>query len=436
MACDKEKLDIKPSQSLVVPSTIEDLQKLMNNSGVLNSTPSFGELGADNYYMTTAVWNARSIIEQNGYIWAKDIYPPGAVVADWNVQYTAVYYTNVVLYGLSQLEEQANTEAYKKVKGCALFFRSLSFYNLAQLFCKPFDAATASTDPGIPLRLVSDVDVLIGRSTVQETYERIIADLKEAEALLPNNTTVKTEPSKAVVNALLARVYLSMRNYEKALLHSNASLALYSTLLDYNTLPTSGTTPVIPIYNAEVLLHTTLQGIGTFVSKTNCPVDTVLFNSYNNNDLRKNLFFVSSGSLKIFRGSYTQSNISVFAGITTAEVLLIQAEGYARSGQISEAMNSLNALMVKRWKAGAFIPFTANSQAEALDKILVERRKELIYRGLRWTDLRRLNLEGGNITLTRNVNATTYTLNPNSNLYVYPIPPMEMQYNPMPQNPR
>jgi len=74
--------------------------------------------------------------------------------------------------------------------------------------------------------------------------------------------------------------------------------------------------------------------------------------------------------------------------------------------------------------------------AEALDTILVERRKELAFRGLRWSDLRRLNKEGWGIMLNRNLNGVPYTLPPNSELYTLPIPPDVIQLSGIMQNPR
>ena len=79
---------------------------------------------------------------------------------------------------------------------------------------------------------------------------------------------------------------------------------------------------------------------------------------------------------------------------------------------------------------------TATSVSDALQKIQVERRKELVWRGLRWTDIKRYNKEGAGISLIRILNGTTYTLTPNSNLFVLPIPSDEIDISGIIQNPR
>ena len=101
-------------------------------------------------------------------------------------------------------------------------------------------------------------------------------------------------------------------------------------------------------------------------------------------------------------------------------------------------MADLNSLLVKRWANGTFTPYTAVDAADALNQILTERRKELLYRGLRWTDLRRLNKSPATaITLTRTVNGQIYTLPPNDPRYLYAIPDNVMTSNSsgMKQNP-
>jgi hypothetical protein len=68
---------------------------------------------------------------------------------------------------------------------------------------------------------------------------------------------------------------------------------------------------------------------------------------------------------------------------------------------------------------------------------LLERRKELCFRGLRWQDLRRLNKEPEYAkTLTRKIDGITYTLPPNDPKYVFPIPPNVIALSGMQQNPR
>jgi hypothetical protein len=98
-------------------------------------------------------------------------------------------------------------------------------------------------------------------------------------------------------------------------------------------------------------------------------------------------------------------------------------------------MNNLNALLVKRWKTGTFIPLTASNTDDALNKILLERRKELCFRGIRWSDLKRLNKDlKYSKTLVRVLNGQTYTLLPNDPKYVLPIPDNEIRVSGIEQN--
>ena len=91
----------------------------------------------------------------------------------------------------------------------------------------------------------------------------------------------------------------------------------------------------------------------------------------------------------------------------------MRAEAYARMGKTVEAMSDLNTLLSKRFKTGSFTPLTAIDATDALNKILIERRKELLMRNLRWMDIKRLNKEGANISLQRFINGQYYTLPPN-----------------------
>lgn len=93
-------------------------------------------------------------------------------------------------------------------------------------------------------------------------------------------------------------------------------------------------------------------------------------------------------------------------------------------------------LLEKRWIPGTFVPFTAANQQEALDIIRDERKKEMLMRGTRWSDLKRYNRDGANITLTRTVNGKQYELPPNDLRYAVAIPEEIIKISGIPQNPR
>ena len=97
---------------------------------------------------------------------------------------------------------------------------------------------------------------------------------------------------------------------------------------------------------------------------------------------------------------------------------------------------NLNTLLVKRWATGSFVPLTAVDNNDAINKILLERRKELLFRGLRWIDIKRLNVEGRNIILKRKLpDGTIVSIAPNSNYYALPLPKDLIDLTGMPQNP-
>lgn len=437
-SCKKQDsfLDTKPDEALAVPSTLADLQSLLQYEGLFNiNDPALGEIGTDDFYTTTANWNTLTSKERNCYIWAKQVYDAGANVNDWSAPYQQVYYANTVLDNLPKISFTSNqSDLANQIKGAALFYRSIAFYNLLQTFSLPYDSLTAATDPGIPLRLSSNLNGQSVRATEKQCYDQIISDLLMAADLLPLTPAYKTEPSQPAANALLARIYLATQNYSKAFQYADACLKQYNTLVDYNTLsPTAKA--ISTTYLAEDIFHTRLYSYAITFVNSKSVTDSLLYRSYTDNDLRKIHFFILNGGLPYFRGSYNFLGSNPFSGIATDEVYLARAECYARLGNKAAAMNDLNALLITRWKTGTFIPYTAVSAENALQQILLERRKELLYRGLRWTDLRRLNKDSRFAnTLTRVINGVVYTLAPNDPRYALPIPDNEIAVSGIAQN--
>ena len=116
---------------------------------------------------------------------------------------------------------------------------------------------------------------------------------------------------------------------------------------------------------------------------------------------------------------------------------LNRAESYARTGKVANGLKDLNSLLLNRWnKNKTYVPLTAMNTEEAISLILRERRKELLMRGLRWLDLKRLNKMGANITLERELGNNRFTLLPNDNRYALAIPEYVIQLSGIPQNPR
>ncbi len=436
-SCNKNWLDVKPNKSLVVPSTVQDFQAILDNTNVFNSyAPALGELASDSYYLLYNDWQSSTPIEQQTYIWSDDPFQ-GNGDGDWNDAYNRILAANIVLEGIDNIKSDSSPKAnWNNVKGSALFYRSFDFFNLAQIFCKPYNPNTADKDLGLPLRLSSDVNLKSVRASLQQTYDKIINDLIEAANLIPITPLYKTRPSKPAVYALLARVYLTMQNYSNALAYSDSCLQLQGTLMNYNTLnPMSS--PPIGRFNSEVIFHATLEFYFDFYPSKQI-IDSTLYNLYDNNDLRKVIFFRKRSNAMRFYGNYNGAiNPPTFGGLATDEIYLIRAECYARSGDTAAAMKDLNTLLINRYKTGTFIPVSALSQNDALSMVLMERRKELVFRGVRWMDLRRLNTDSRfSVTLTRVLNGRSYSLPPNDPRYVFPIPPDEIRLSGIQQNPR
>jgi starch-binding outer membrane protein, SusD/RagB family len=438
--CRKSFLAQKPSTNLLIPNSLTVLQELLDNEPVMNVTPALGEVSADNYYLPYTIWTTLDIKEYNAYIWAPDLYEGQGLVSDWDFPYQQVFYANTVLKGLTSIQPDSTDQAqWNMLKGWALFCRAYAFFNIAELFAQPYDSASAASDLGIPIRLSPDINVKTTRSSLQASYAQILTDLQSAEGLLPTAIPARNlnRPSRPAAQALFARIYLSVGDYEDAGLYADSVLQNYSFLLDYNTV-SPGYFPVGDTM-AEILYQSNLPvpGNGNLLEGIicGCIIDSNLVASYDSNDLRPSVYYLQQPSGYTLKGSYSGS-IFPFSGLATDELYLIRAECSARAGNATGALNDLNTLLTHRWLTGTFTPYPIQSPEEVLDTILVERRKELAFRGIRWSDLRRLYKDGLTDTLYRNINGQTYKLPPGSKLYTLPIPPDVINFSDIQQNPR
>lgn len=431
-------LDEKPFKSMAVPRSLDDVQALMDNRNVMNfQTSNLPEVLADNYYATATHWLGSTDDARMNYIW----HPESQSTAWNNIYQGLIYYANIGLDLLESLEISDDEQSRKsQLMGAALFYRSFGFYELAQLFCRPY-SSTASTDNGLPLRTKADVNLPFPRATVAETYDRIISDLKRAVLLLPSETIYPTRPTKAAAYALLARCYLSMRSYGDAGLYADSCLMMKNELIDYNQL--SNSAGPFRRFNEETIFYSFCGSTLGILHSTRGKIDSNLYASYHEDDLRKRLFFqantgANSGTYR-FKGCYDGDYFpnGVFNGLATNEMYLISAESHARTGNTAKALEKLNVLMKTRWDNSVdYLEFTASDAHTALKIILDERRKELLYRNLRWSDLRRFNEEGSVITLVRDLDGERYTLSPGDPRWVSLLPDEVVSRSNVKQNAR
>lgn len=426
-------LDAVPDSGLAVPRTGADFQQLLESERMFNNAPGIGEFGTDDLYLPDALLASQTVAMRNGYVWAKDIYE-GATSANWNNMFLKTYYANIVLEGVAGLKDGTiSSMDLAGLKGWALFCRAHAFYDLVQVFGQPYRQSTAGSDLGIPLRLNTNLSEITPRANIADTYARIIKDLDEAIPMLPdafpkNN---RNRPCKAAGYALLARLYLNMQNYTAALKNAESSLNLYNTLLDYNGISTTARLSFSPLVDEVIYLSVQLS-----YSHQNWQVDRGLYNSFAVNDLRKVLFFTENtvANTVVFKGFYSAVS-TAFNGLTTDEVYLLKAECEARLMMENGALETLNALLINRYKKGTYVPYSVNNTSDVLGLVLTERRKELIFRNLRWSDLRRLNQDPRFAkTINRTANGIAYVLPPNDPRYVLPIPDDEIRNSGIEQN--
>jgi len=436
----KKILEEKSDERLSVPTTLEDFQALLNQAGYMNTNfIAAGEASSDDYYLNEADFNALYYeSEKRQYTWQPSYVtrPLSDVGDEWYQTYTPIYISNSVLKGLK--DNHLIGPKADNIKGQALVFRAARYLDGVQIWSLAYNKQTANTDLGMVLRVDPDITTPSVRSSVQQTYDLIIKDLTEAIPLLPATQISVTLPSKDAAYGLLVRTYLFMGDYEKALQNAEAALANTNVrVLDFNTLDPNADFPIPAVkqISQETIFWTPLY-YASHLSQEVSKITPELYDLYDEKDLRKTIYFGrNSDNSYFFKGNHL-GGPGLMSSLTPAELLLIVAECSARSGQLPKAANALNTLAVKRWKTGGFTSYVFSDNTVALRTILEERRRELAFRGLRWADIRRLNREGYNITLTRTVNGQTYLLPPNDLRYAIAIPETIIELSGIKQNPR
>lgn len=430
-------LDLKPDAKMAVPKTLEDCELLLNDYNSLNTGyPTLGEIAADDYYLEFSDWGSLSEYDERmTYIWSADIITQNT---QWQNAYKTVYLSNQILDILQGLHHAVNENQYKKVLGAANFYRAFAFHQVARNFTMPYTDETAQYELGIPLRLSPDLDYKSVRSSLKESYDQIINGYEVAIKNLPMKEILKGRPDRAAAYAGLSRVYLDMQKYEKAYHYADSSLSIKNDLIDYAFLNPSDYLP-IERFNKEVLFPAVTL-YSSAIDQYYARIDKSLYDMYDKYDFRKHVYFEHQDyddGTYAFKGSYDNSTGTPFIGLTTSEVYLIKAESAVRIDKVDEALIAINTLLKNRIDTDCFTPITESDGERLLKLILDERRKEMVFRGSRWADLKRLNQDDRfKKRLTRTLDGKTYSLEPNSLKYAHLIPDLVITESGMPQNKR
>lgn len=386
---------------------------------------------------TTFTWQREIEIDENGNTLS-------AVNNAWERTYEDIAVANYVI----ELIDEASGEQSEidNIKGEAYFVRALSYFNLLNLYGKPYDAASADVDLGVPLRDDIGVESTYTRNSVADGYALVESDLLKAIELLEMSGISKSiwHPNIATANLLMSRVKLYQQKWDEVIAYSDKVIGA-GTLTKI-----SSTVPFVRDNNKEILYsyYTTrpIHSLYNFNSIIYNPyrASNDLINLYDNNDLRKDAFFlgIDDGTGKLYyrtkkyeTGRYTDLG---YANFRVAEAYLNRAEAYAQKQEYSNALNDVKALQAKRYSDVSGIVYPSND-SEVLTYVLNERRKELCFEDHhRWFDLRRMEnrpeikhvytiVEDDN-TVT---GTETYTLLSNDLNYTLPIPLKERENNPL-----
>jgi len=444
-AC-KKYLDIVP-RGKIIPGRTADYRLLLDqvsSNGKSNGfVKSFSTdvLMGDDMKVTAFSASFYKAADQNALMFAEHIYQDAESDPDWEALYNQVYVTNFVIAEV--MNSTGGTEEEKnKLLAEAKVHRAYAYFILVNLYAKQYDAAAASTDPGVPLRVQVDFEEKLPRAPVQQVYDFIIKDLNDALNKLPATPELNYNfrPVEAAVYTLLARVYLQMNKPDAALVYADSGLKRYNTLIDYNTLAANPALPgtlqyPIGLQNKEVLLLKSVVSPTSFFYAANS-----LISLYDTQDLRKPAMYASDALFGMSDGYFCMewSGRTPAKGPSTAEAYLLRAECHARLGHIAAALSDLNYLRSYRYKSGSNYTLSAVTKEEVLALVKQERRRELAFKGYRFFDIRRYNkFDNDNISVTHVLNNTAYILSPESPRSVLPIARKYIDLNPeIVQNPR
>lgn len=297
----------------------------------------------------------------------------------------------------------------------AKVLRALAHFDLVRIYGKPYTEDQGAS-LGVPLVTeVLESNAKPARSTVAEVYTQVVKDL--TEAISSNALATETEPGYVSVwgaKAILSRVYLNMGDYANALsvaedIIKNSGAALWTRDQYFKAWDASTPNESEFLFRLNVAGSTDnndLNGIGNLQQRdgykemvaTKKFVDMLTSDP---KDVRNDMFLPAKaekevavyGTNKVFLNKLRGQggnlrNVTIVPIIRLSEVYLTAAECAFRNNDKTKAVEYLNDLVKNRTTTEASLATVDNI---TLERILIERRKELIGEGQRYFDALRNN---------------------------------------------
>lgn len=413
-SCD-DYLDVEPIGK-VIPETLEEFRAVLTK-------------GYDTYPEHKALTSFRTdeltmdefkddiVYYKDIYIW-KDTNPDRITTAfQYKDLYNTIFYANVIINEAGQ-KVPASDEKNQLI-GEAYALRAMAYFDLVNLFAKPYNATTASTDKGVPLALKIDLEQAYVPESVAVIYNQILLDSKEAENLLNKDTQttgINYRFSKAALYALESRVYLYQKEWQKSFDATEKALAYKSSLVNLNNTPLL----VNKYDSAESIMA--LESVFLNRLKNYTFASPELIANYNKlADLRFGLYYVASGTKYKFK-SASSDYATQKCTFRTAELYLNKAEAQLQLDNVVQAKTTLLSFIEKRYTPAAFAVLSTEIEtmntADFTNFLYQERQREFAAEGHRWFDLRRTTQK----QIIHSIGGQNYTLQQNDPRYTIPYP--------------
>lgn len=376
----------------------------------------------------------------------------------WSSAYTAIARANNVINSIPNFKgTDAEKEQIKYYEGECLFIRAISHFDLVRLYAQPY--SYTKTGLGVPV-VTETVISEPARNTIEEVYTLILDDLKKAEILLDGYKRAKgADPkgfaTKEAVQALLARVYLYMEDWQNAANYATKVIDSKNftmwTAAQYVPVSvdakgawgreTEGSEVIFAVYGATGNSgYPGQEGIPYMTNPKfhgDACASNDLLNLYEEGDVRRDLFYGDPEGRSVFEGYWWTNKYPSKTGdgstnntpvLRLSEMYLIRAEALHKGASIQDVtpLSDINMIRTNRGLA------TRTSEV-VLSDISDERRRELCFEGHIIYDLARRK-EG----LVRNdfVAQSNQNIPFPDNKWASPIPKSEFDGNQnMVQNP-